>query len=117
MKFQNVKVEDLLWSIQLGVCKVNAIRTGDFPINCSNEKGVSTAYRLDGRHFRGDEFPSLFHSKPEIIESKKKVTKTVDVWVSTDNDGRIMASLDINGAEHWDKNNRPTKGTLTYETE
>lgn len=121
MKFQNVKVGDKLWSIQLGECTVDDIRTGHtYQIKCSNEKGISAEYTLGGYWLEDDYYPSLFYSKPEISEPKRKVTKTVEVWVNISNVGNIRVSC---YEEQIDKIILPndkvqkTKGTLTYETE
>lgn len=118
MKFQNVKVGDKLWSIQLGECKVKAISTDDaYPIACKNENGISLFYTIDGFFSTSDALPSLYHSKPEIIEPKRKVTKTVDVWVNIDSTCVITATNSEALVTGLKTQGYMTKGTLTYETE
>lgn len=116
MKFQNVKVGDKLWSTHLGDCKVTKPHPDatDYRIHCVNEEGRVHSYTLDGLYFNTDQLPSLFFSKPEIIEPKRKVTKTEEVWIAFDPLGTIAAT-NANGMIK--EFGYLTKGTLTYEIE
>ena len=124
MKFQNVKVGDKLWSIQLGDCVVIRIsRYGDTTerIDCVDlNREIRRSYTFDGRCHTAEKMPSLFFSKPEIIEPKRKVTKTVDVWVNVAFDLSVRAYSDKDElANYIDETDmvKKAKGTLTYETE
>lgn len=76
-------------SIQLGYCEVVEVRKGDmYPIICENNESIKKYYTIDGYHWKGDKFPSLFESNPfersvdanEPIEPKL-VRQQNDGWV------------------------------------
>ena len=81
-KFENAKFGDKLHSLKWGDCTVIKIEGGQLCLNSPNFGGSSFYRDLDGKEMFNALTPDLYWSKPEIIEPKRNVEKTIDVWVN-----------------------------------
>ena len=74
------KVGDRVWSIQDGYGKVEKLDRLRYPVLVTHDNGDEVGYTQDGKNYEADEYPSLFHEKPECF--KTKVTKEITRWVN-----------------------------------
>jgi len=85
--FENARVGDKCWSIQLGDCVIIDTRQSlVYPIQVRNTTGTKVhSYTTTGHDLCTDHFPSLFWSKPVFEmppQPKRVVKKVLHGWVN-----------------------------------
>lgn len=83
--FTNAQIGDSVYSLIHGKGKIYSIRDNSvtlYPIVVSfeNSKG-NLAFTLDGKSQNNAENSILFWEKPDIIEKKRKVKKTIECYI------------------------------------
>ena len=82
--FSNSKVGDDVYSLRHGYGTINCTQS-DYPSWPIRVKFSQGDFLFDTRGHYGDhKTPDLYHSKPEIIEQKRVVTKTINAFLNQD---------------------------------
>ena len=77
--FKNAKVGDEVYSLRFGQGNICIVDDSAYPIKTA-WNSLAKSYTFDGKLNIDDVIPDLYHSKPEIIEAKRMVKKSFDLW-------------------------------------
>lgn len=86
--FSNSKVGDKVYCLLYGKGEVKTTSEDRILVEFDNDLRSNVIYRTNGVMYNiGLNYErSLYHSKPQIIEAKRVVTKEVDVFINKDAD-------------------------------
>lgn len=93
-RLKGLRVGDKCYSLQHGELIVSDIDYREsYVIKTIRQNGDVFSYTKDGRVWGNHVNPTLYFSKPEIIEPqrpKRKVTKTVTIWIDRETAGVLQ---------------------------
>ena len=120
--FSNAKVGDKVWDLILGECEVEFIKDGRIHVLFTFEDKSQSKLTYDFKGFSTPEIKVqlLYHSKPEIIEAKRVITKEIEIFVNTEYLKEITSRI---GTCNFSflfstlQDNNTTKCKLTFEIE